>query len=99
MPAFLAIVLLASILSELVHYKFIQNIFWGVGIGVIVLLFLAVKEMWRNCVNDRLSSLIYIICLILALTGRVSPAYIIIFALAIGISSQFVKSYKEKLND
>lgn len=99
LPAFLAIVLLASILSELVHYKFIQNIFWGVGIGVIVLLFLAVKEMWRNCVNDRLSSLIYIICLILALTGRVSPAYIIIFALAIGISSQFVKSYKEKLND
>ena len=45
LPAFLAIVLLASILSELVTKPSIQNIFWGVGIGVITLLFMAVKEM------------------------------------------------------
>ena len=44
LPAFLAIVLFASILSELITKPSIQHIFWGIGIGVIVLLFLAVKE-------------------------------------------------------
>ena len=58
MPAFLAIVLLASILSEIVNKPTVQHIFWGVGIGVIVLLFLAVKEMWKKCVVDKFLRLI-----------------------------------------
>src|SRR5574344_333039 len=35
LPAFLAIVLLASILAELIAKPSVQHIFWGVGIGVI----------------------------------------------------------------
>ena len=61
MPAFLAIVLLASILSEIVNKPTVQHIFWGVGIGVIVLLFLAVKEMWKKCVVDKFSVVVYAI--------------------------------------
>ena len=40
-PAFLAIVLIANILKELVELPMIESIFWGVGIGVILLVFLA----------------------------------------------------------
>ena len=56
LPAFLAIILFASVLTEIVHYKIVQNIFWGVGIGVIVLLYFAVKEMWTKCLTDRFST-------------------------------------------
>ena len=85
LPAFIAIVLLASILSEIISNQYIQHIFWGVGVGVIVLLFLAVKEMWKKSVTDKFSLLVYIICLILALSGKVPLSIIIIGALIFGV--------------
>ena len=88
LPAFLAIVLLAAILAELIAKPCVQHIFWGVGIGVIVLLFLAVKEMWSKSVVDRFSLAIYIGSLILALYGKVSLSLIIIGAVIAGIINQ-----------
>lgn len=88
LPAFLAIVLLATILSEIINLPTTQHIFWGVGIGVIVLLFLAVKEMWKKSVNDKFSLTVYIVCTILALTRKVPLALIIIGALVCGIAWQ-----------
>ncbi len=88
LPAFLAIVLLASILAELIAKPSVQHIFWGVGIGVIVLLFLAVKEMWSKSVVDKFSLAIYIGSLILALYGKVSLSLIIIGAVIAGIINQ-----------
>ncbi len=85
MPAFLAIVLLASIFAEIINRPSIQHIFWGVGIGVITLLFLAVKEMWKKSVNDKFSLGIYLGCLVLALSKKVSLALIIIGAIIFGI--------------
>ena len=99
MPAFLIIILLASILNEIVQYKSIQNIFWGIGIGVIVLLFLAVKEMWNKCVTDKYSTIIYIICLLLALSGKISPAFIITITLLTSLTAQFIKNKTEIKND
>lgn len=96
LPAFIAIILMASILSEIIHFNSINYIFWGVGIGVIALLFFAVKEMWNKCVNDKFSLSIYIICLLLALSGKFSPAIIVIFALSIGIIDQFIKNRRIK---
>lgn len=88
LPAFLAIVLLATILSEIINLPTTQHIFWGVGIGVIVLLFLAVKEMWKKSVNDKFSLTVYIVCTILALTRKVPLALIIVGALVCGITWQ-----------
>ncbi len=95
LPAFLAIVLFASILSELITKPSIQHIFWGVGIGVIVLLFLAVKEMWKKSVTDKFSILTYIICLALAISGKVPPSITVIFALFFGIFWQKIEDLKK----
>jgi chromate transporter len=94
LPAFLAIVLLASILSQLAEMTWVQNIFWGVGIAVITLLFLAIKEMWKNSVNDKFSTAIYIGSLILALSKKVSLALIIIGAIIFGIFYQKMEDRK-----
>ena len=96
MPAFVVIVLLASVLSELVHFNHVTYIFWGVGIGVIALLCFAVKEMWAKCVNDRFTSIIYILCLLLALSGKISSAIIVILAVIIGLCAQFVNNRRTK---
>jgi len=90
LPAFIAITLIAAIFDGLVNLGFIQNIFWGVGIGVITLLFLAVREMWSKCVTDKFSLLIFIICLIMAFL-KISPAVIVIFAIFAGIIYQMLK--------
>lgn len=98
LPAFLAIVLLATILSEIINLPTTQHIFWGVGIGVIVLLFLAVKEMWKKSVNDKFSLTVYIVCTILALTRKVPLALIIIGAFVCGITWQKFED-KQKLKN
>ncbi len=85
LPAFLAIILFASVLTEIVHYKSVQNIFWGVGIGVIVLLYFAVKEMWTKCLTDRFSTIVYTVCLLLSLFTKISPAIIIIMTIIFSI--------------
>lgn len=99
LPAFLAIVLLATILSEIINLPTTKHIFWGVGIGVIVLLFLAVKEMWKKSVNDKFSLTVYIVCAILALTRKVPLALIIIGALVCGITWQKFEDRQKLKNE
>ena len=91
LPAFLAIVLVASIVKEVSGFGVISNVFWGVTIGVITLLFLAGKEMWGKCVTNKFSFIVYFCCLILALSGKISPIYIVILALLAGIVKQKLK--------
>lgn len=99
LPSFLAIVLLASILSEIVDKPSVQHIFWGVGIGVITLLFLAVKEMWTKCVVDKFSICIYSVCLILAFTRVIPLSLIVILALVSGIIFQRIEDKKSLKNN
>lgn len=99
LPSFLAIVLLASILSEIVDKPSVQHIFWGVGIGVITLLFLAVKEMWTKCVVDKFSICVYSVCLILAFTRVIPLSLIVIFALVSGIIFQRIEDKKNLKNN
>lgn len=84
-PAFLAIILFASLLKEIVDKPSIQHIFWGVGIAVITLLYLAVKEMWTKSVNDIFSAAIYVGCFALALWGKIPLSIIIIGSVICGI--------------
>lgn len=99
LPSFLAIVLLASILSEIVDKPSVQHIFWGVGIGVITLLFLAVKEMWTKCVVDKFSICVYSVCLILAFTRVIPLSIIVILALVSGIIFQRIEDKKNLKNN
>lgn len=98
LPSFLAIVILATALNKIIHFKCIQDLFWGVGIGVITLLFLAVKEMWNKCITDKFSTIIYLGCLFTALVSKISPAWIVITALILGIIYQKYEDKQEVNN-
>ncbi len=99
MPAFISIILIAKILEEVVKMKFIQSIFWGVGIGVVLLIYLAVKEMWRKSVVDQFTCWIFFITFILSACFKAPPAALIILAIFIGIWLQYQKKIEHEDNE
>lgn len=97
-PAFMAIVLIAKILQELVTFPIVQDVLWGVGIAVILLVFLAVKEMWNKSVIDKFSLSIFLSAFILSAFLKVSPIIIIIASAILGIiyKTKFFKEDNEE---
>lgn len=84
-PAFLAIILLATLIEQISGFGIVKSIFWGVGIGVIMLIFLAVKEMWKKSVVDKFTCAVFIVAFILSACFKISPALIVILAIIAGI--------------
>lgn len=95
LPAFISIILLARIMQEIVHISFVQSIFWGVGIGVIVLLYLATKEMLTKSIKDNFTIAIFIGAFILSFVLNVSPALIIIGSIIAGVIYRIYKAKEE----
>ena len=88
LPAFTAIILLASLFMQISQLTMVKNIFWGVGLGIIVLLFLAIKEMWKKSVNDKFTTVVFILSFSLAISGKIPLFIIIILSLISGIVHQ-----------
>lgn len=95
-PAFLSIVILAKILEEVIKLKFIQGIFWGVGIGVLILIFLAIKEIWHKSVIDKFTFGVFFVIFLLSVCLKISPAVLIILVIIIGILRQFYLGKKDR---
>lgn len=83
---FLAIIMLACVINQFIDKPVVQNIFFGIGLGVIVLVFLALKDIWRTSIADRFSFILFLIIFLTLMLARISPAIIIILAAIIGIS-------------
>lgn len=84
-PAFLAIVILASLVEKIAGFGLVKDIFWGIGIGVIILIFLATKEMLTNSVTDKFTCTVFICAFILSAGFKIHPAIIVLLAIATGI--------------
>ena len=82
---FLCIVLLATLISTFVDAAIMQGLFWGIGIGVIILLISATKEMWSKSVTDKFSLLLFSVALFTLLTTSISPVIVVIFSAISGI--------------
>lgn len=85
LPAFVSIIIIARILEQVVKMQFIQSIFWGVGVAVLILIFLAVKEMWRKSVVDKFTCWIFFLTFMLSGCFKAPPAALIILAIFIGL--------------
>lgn len=90
-PAFVSIIILAKILEEVIKLKFVQSIFWGVGIGVLILIFLAVKEIWRKSVVDKFTCWIFFITFIFSAGFKAPPSVLVILAIVIGLWLPFAR--------
>lgn len=89
-----AILLVASFISVIANLAIMKNIFWGVNIAIIVLIFLTIKEVWSTSVVDKLTFLFFIFAFLLCIFG-LSPAWVIVFAISFGVILTKVRSLKK----
>jgi chromate transporter len=82
---FWSIVLLASILGKLVNNNFVQGALWGVGVAVIALIMLTVREMWQKSNRNDYFYSIFILTLLALLIFKISPIQAILLFTIIGV--------------
>lgn len=83
--AFWAIIFLSSLISKFTTNIYIQGAFWAISIAVVVLIISATREMWSKSVNDKTTFFIFLTALGVMLFTQISPVYIIIASIFIGI--------------
>lgn len=91
----ITIICLASILSLLTNQPIIKNIFWGVGIGVIVLILLTIQEVWEKSVVDKFTFILFLTIFLAIVIFNISPVLAIIGASVLGILYQAIKRRNE----
>lgn len=86
----ISIIVIANFISYIIKIPFVESIFWGVNIAVIILIYLALKEMWQKSIQDMFCFFWFLFILALALL-KVNPAILIIFSILIGFILQKIK--------
>ena len=89
---FWSIVLLASVLASLINNSYIQGALWGVGVSVIALIMLTVREMWQKSNKNRFFYTIFILTLTTLLIFKLSPIQTILLFTTLGV---IFKRFKE----
>ena len=95
-PAFLAIILLANLLAQIVDIPIIQSIFASIGIGVLALLFQAIREMWPKSIIDKTSLIIFFAAFSALLIFKIPAIQIVIGGIILGIILGYPKTLKRK---
>lgn len=94
---FWAIVLLASVLGALTQNSYVLGALWGVGISVIALIMLTVREMWNKSTKNIFFYTIFILTLISLLIFKLSPIQSILLFTLIGVGFKRLNLKKEEL--
>lgn len=92
---FWIIVLLASILNSLTSNTYIQGVLWGVGIAVVALILLTVREMWQKSRRDFFFYFIFVSSLISLLFFDFSPIKSILAFTVLGLIYKRLVTPKE----
>lgn len=92
----ISILLIATVIDVLLKFSYIQSIFWGIGISVIILVFLSIKEMWANSVKDIPTWIIFLTACGLSLFFKVSPVSIIIGSVIFGFLVKYIEQRRAK---
>lgn len=82
---FWCIVLLASVLGSLVNNSYVQGALWGVGVAVIALIMLTVREMWQKSNKNLYFYIIYSLTLLTLVIFIPSPIQAILIFTTLGV--------------
>jgi len=93
---FWTIVLLASIISSLANNSYINAILWGVGIAVIALITLTIREMWQNSKKNVYFYSIFLVSLFVLFVFKFSPVQTILTISCLGV---LIKSLRRRFTE
>ncbi len=92
---FVSIIILAHLLSKIAGIPFIESIFWGVNLSVIILIYLTLKDIWKKSIVDIFSVFWFIFILICSIYN-VNAVILILASIVLGITAS---AKKEKTNE
>ena len=92
----IAIIVIACIVDKLLQISYIQSVFWGVRIAVIILIYLSIKEMWSSSIKDITSWIIFTFACIASFFLKISPVVIIILSVMFGVLVKYIQKRKNK---
>ncbi len=90
---FISIVLIASFMQKIMHLQYIEGLFWGVNLSVIVLIYLTLKEMWKKSITDFFTIFWFVLIFLLS-AFKISPAILIIVSILLGALMGAIKRRK-----
>ena len=82
---FWTVVILASIISSITNNSYINAVFWGVGIAVIALITLTIREMWQNSQKNVYFYFIFLASLFILFVFEFSPVQTILLMSCLGV--------------
>lgn len=92
---FLVITILASFLNILTENKFINGILWGVGVAVVALILLTVRELWQKSIKNNYFYIIFVLSLCSILFFELSPIKTIFIFVFLGVLFKTLITQKE----
>lgn len=91
----ISILIIANVIKNLMQIDFIQGIFWGVNLSVIMLIYITIKDVWKKSVVDFFSAFWFLFILILSILN-VNAAILIISSIALGAVLEKIRRIKNK---
>lgn len=88
-PSIIIIMLIAGILQTAFKYPVVEYAFSGIRVCVCVLIVSAIAKLWKKSVTDRASVVIFALIFIIACTGYISSALLIVAA---GVAGWAIKT-------
>ena len=92
---FWCIVLLASVFSSITQNIYVQGALWGVGVAVIALIMLTVREMWQKSTRNMYFYTIFIFSLLSLIFLNLSPIKTILIFTLLGVFYKRLVTPKE----
>ncbi len=92
---FWCIVLLASVLNIFVNNTYVTGALWGVGVAVLALILLTVREMWQRSERNLFFYFIFLVSFTALMIFKLTPIQTILIFSVLGVLIKFLQKKKE----
>ena len=95
-PSLVIISIIAGFIQNFSHLEWVQHAFAGIRVAVAVLVVNAVLKLWKSGIKDILGIIIFIVTLVVSAVFSLSPVFVVIAAILVGILAGQVKRRMKK---
>lgn len=84
-PSLIIIMIIAAFIKNFAELAFVQHAFAGIRVAVAVLILNAIIKLWKSGIKDITGIIIFIITFLISLIFNLSPIYVVVAAIVVGI--------------
>ena len=95
-PSLVIISIIAGFIQNFSHLEWVQHAFAGIRVAVAVLVVNAVLKLWKSGIKDILGIIIFIVTFVVSAVFSLSPVFVVIAAILVGILAGQVKRRTKK---